>query len=318
MLKILANDGVHPTGIKLLEDAGHTVITEKIAQDDLPNQLPNFDVILVRSATKVRKDLIDQCPNLKLIGRGGVGLDNIDVDYAKSKGIHVINTPAASSRAVAELTFGHMLSLARFLHVSNRKMPVSGNSEFGKLKKSFAKGFQISGKKLGIIGFGRIGQETAKLGIGIGMHVLPVDPYIAKATLDLNFPNNPSQNLQMEIASVPMETMLAEADILSIHVPFAGGQPIIGAKEMDKMKEGVVIVNAARGGVVDEQALLTNLESGKIKAAALDVFVGEPVPNQALLDHPQISVSPHIGAATAEAQENIGIELASQITDLLG
>lgn len=313
MLKILANDGVHPTGVKILKEAGYTVETEKVAQEDLSKELPDYDVILVRSATKVRKDLIDLCPNLKIIGRGGVGLDNIDVEYAKSKGILVINTPAASSRAVAELTFGHMLSLARFIHLSNREMPLKGNSEFAKLKKSFADGFQVYGKTLGVIGFGRIGQETVRLGLGLGMKVLPVDPYIKSASIELDFPNDPSKKTILELASVPMDTMLHDADIITIHIPFTGGKAILGEEEINKMKQGVVLINTARGGVIDEAALLSNLESKKIRAAALDVFVGEPQPNQALLNHPRISVTPHIGAATEEAQENIGIELAEQI-----
>jgi len=316
MLKILANDGIHATGKKMLEDAGHTVVTEKVEQADLSAQLPNFDVILVRSATKVRQELIDQCPNLKLIGRGGVGMDNIDVDYARSKGIHVVNTPSASSRAVAELAFGHVLSLARSLHLSHQEMPNVGNTEFKKLKKKYAGGFQLNGKKLGVIGFGRIGQETAKIGVGLGMHVLPVDLYIDKATLELPIANT-GQTISVEVPSVPMDEMLAEADVISIHIPFGGGKAILGDEEMKKMKEGVVLVNTARGGVIDEAALQSHLENGKVRAAALDVFVGEPTPDGALITNDKISTSPHIGAATGEAQENIGIELAEQIMDLL-
>lgn len=316
MLNILANDGIHATGKQMLEQAGHTVNTNKIAQEDLPKELPNYDVVLVRSATKIRKELIDQCPNLKLIGRGGVGMDNIDVDYARSKGIHVVNTPAASSRAVAELAFGHILSIARSLHLSHKEMPVTGNTEFKVLKKKYAGGFQLNGKRLGVIGFGRIGQETAKMGVGLGMHVLPVDLYIDKATLELPIANT-GQMISVEVPSVPMDQMLAEADVISIHIPFGGGKAILGDEEMKKMKDGVVLVNTARGGVIDEAALKNHLENGKVGAAALDVFVGEPTPDGSLITHDKISTSPHIGAATGEAQENIGIELAEQIMDLL-
>lgn len=316
MLKILANDGVHLTGQQMLRDAGHTVITEKVAQEDLPKELPNYDIILVRSATKVRKELIDQCPNLKIIGRGGVGLDNIDVEYAKSKGIHVINTPAASSRAVAELVFGHILSLARSLHLSHQEMPAGGNTEFGKLKKKYAGGFQLNGKKLGVIGFGRIGQATAKIGIGMGMEVLPVDLYSDGATINLDIANT-GQTVPVELKTIPMDEMLAQADIISLHVPFAGGKAVLGDEEMQKMKDGVVLANAARGGVIDESALKAHLASGKIRGAGLDVFMGEPTPDGDLINHDKISVTPHIGAATAEAQENIGIELAEQILDLM-
>lgn len=316
MLKILANDGVHITGQKMLREAGHTVVTDKVAQEDLPKELPDYDVILVRSATKVRKELIDQCPNLKIIGRGGVGLDNIDVDYAKSKGIHVINTPAASSRAVAELSFAHMLSLARSLHLSHKEMPVIGNTEFGKLKKKYAGGFQLNGKKLGVIGFGRIGQATANIGVGMGMHVLPVDLYSDGATIELDIANT-GEKVLVELKTIPMEEMLSQADLISIHIPFGGGKAILGDEEMKMMKDGVVLVNTARGGVIDEAALKAHIASGKVRAAALDVFVGEPTPDIELIDNDQISTTPHIGAATAEAQENIGIELATQIMDLM-
>ncbi len=315
MLKILANDGVHITGQNILREAGHTVVTDKVAQDDLIRELPNYDVILVRSATKVRKELIDQCPNLKIIGRGGVGLDNIDVEYAKSKGIHVINTPAASSRAVAELSFAHMLSLARSLHLSHKEMPVIGNTEFGKLKKKYAGGFQLNGKKLGVIGFGRIGQATAQIGVGLGMHVLPVDLYMDSATIELDIANT-GQKISVELKTVPMSEMLAQADLISIHIPFGGGKAILGDEEMKQMKDGVVLVNTARGGVIDEAALKTHLDSGKVRGAALDVFMNEPTPDGALIENDKISTTPHIGAATIEAQENIGIELANQIIDL--
>lgn len=310
MKKILVNDGIHPDGQTMLEKAGYTVSTEKIAQEDLVQQLPNFDVIVVRSATKVRKELIDQCPNLKIIARGGVGLDNIDVDYAKSKGLEIINTPAASSESVAELVFAHFFTLSRFLHLANREMPTKGDSEFKKLKKSYSKGVQLRGKTLGIIGFGRIGQETAKVGLALGMNVLPVDPFVKEANIDIKLYSGSSISIKLEVGD--MEEMLKKADYISLHVPFLG-KAILGKAEFEMMKAGVILVNAARGGTVDEEALLEALNSGKVAAAGLDVFENEPTPRRALLDHSRVSLTPHIGASTNEAQRNIGLELANKI-----
>ncbi len=312
MIRILVNDGMHAAGQKVLEDAGCHVVTDKVAQENLATELKNYDVVLVRSATKIRKELIDQLPNLKMIGRGGVGMDNIDVDYARDKGIEVFNTPSASSKAVAELAFGHFFSLARFLHQSNRDMPAKGDSEFKNLKKSYSKGFQLRGRTLGIIGFGRIGQETARIGLALGMQVLPVDPYIESKTIEIPMFNEADGAFKVDVPTVPMDTMLGQADLISLHVP-SMGRPLLGEPEMAKMKEGVILANTARGGSIDEDALLAALESGKVGAAALDVFVNEPKPRQDLLNHPKISVSPHIGASTVEAQKNIGLELASNI-----
>lgn len=309
MAKILVNDGIHPTGEKMLKDAGHEVSTTNIPNEDLPSQLNAFDAICVRSATKVRQDLIDQCPNLKVIARGGVGLDNIDVAYAKSKGLEVYNTPAASSRSVAELAFSHLLNLSRSVHLSNREMPTQGNSSFKALKKSYSKGQEIENKTLGIIGFGRIGRELASIAFGAGMRILPVDHHLETAEI-LVGPK--SSGLLVNIDTVPLEEMLEKADYISLHVP-STDKPVLGEAEMAKMKEGVILINTARGGSIDEDALLANLESKKIKAAGLDVFVGEPSPRQELIDHAAISVTPHIGASTGEAQEKIGIELAEQL-----
>jgi D-3-phosphoglycerate dehydrogenase len=313
MAKILINDGIHPTGLQMLIDAGHDVQTDKIAQEDLMDKLPGFHAICVRSATKVRKDLIENCPQLKVIGRGGVGLDNIDVAFAREKGVQVVNTPAASSRSVAELVFGHLLSISRFLHNSNRDMPSKGNSEFGKLKKSYAKGIELEGKKMGIIGFGRIGQATARVALGMGMEVLAVDPYSEGAKI----PVGPiAYDYSIDIKTVSMEKMLAEADAISLHVP-SQEKPILGSREFDLMKEGVLIVNASRGGTIDETALLEAIESGKVLRAALDVFDNEPHPRQDLLSSEKISLTPHIGAATLAAQEKIGVELATQLISIL-
>ncbi len=314
MANILINDGLHPSGIKMLEDAGHTIQTEKIAQEDLLAQLPRFDGICVRSATKVRTDLIDACANLKFIGRGGVGLDNIDVDHARSKGVAVLNTPAASSRSVAELAFGHMLSLSRFVYQSNRQMPLEGNTNFGTLKKSFSKGVELEGKTLGIIGLGRIGQEAAKIGLGLGMNVVGVDPYI-KENVTVKCKIGTS-SVDVDIKSISMDEMLSQSDFITMHIPFTGAA-VLGPTEFAKMKKGTFLVDAARGGTIDEDALLAALEDGTVAAAGLDVFINEPSPRQDILSHPRISLTPHIGASTLEAQEKIGIELASKIIEVL-
>ncbi len=309
MKKVLANDGIHESGKKMLEEAGFSVDTDKIPQEELVNRLNEYDAICVRSATKVRQELLDVCPNLKVIARGGVGLDNIDVDYAKSIGKAVYNTPAASSRSVAELAFAHIFSVARFVYKSNRNMPQDGDSEFKNLKKSFSKGFELKGKKLGIIGFGRIGQETAKIACGLGMDVLAVDPFVKQTEITLNIQG---QDLNIPITTVSMESMLSNADIISLHIPSVG-KAVLGQAEFDLMKEGMILINCARGGTVDENALIEALNSGKVSAAGLDVFENEPTPRKDILEHPNVSLTPHIGASTGEAQENIGLELATQI-----
>lgn len=313
MAKILINDGIHPTGEKMLRDAGHEVITETIAQGDLMTELPSFDAICVRSATKVRTDLIDACPNLKAICRGGVGLDNIDVDHAKSKGVAVINTPAASSRSVAELALAHLFSIARSLYKSNKAMPTKGNSEFKALKKSYSKGFELYGRTLGVIGFGRIGQATAELALSIGMEVLPVDPYISEAELTIG---GKTHNAKVKLSTVPMDEMLSKADVVTLHIPFLG-KPVLSAAEFNKMKDGAILINASRGGTVDEDAMLAALDSGKLAAAGVDVFIGEPNPRQDILSHDSVSLTPHTGASTVEAQEKIGIELAEKLLAVL-
>ncbi|WP_236974344.1 D-2-hydroxyacid dehydrogenase [Membranihabitans maritimus] len=314
MIKILANDGIHADGKLLLEDAGYELHTEKIPQDELPSKLNEYDVIIVRSATKVRKDLIDQAPNLKIIARAGVGLDNIDVEYAQEKGIKVINTPAASSLSVAELVFAHIFSIARFLNNSHREMPVKGNTDFKKLKKAYSGGFELKGKTLGIVGLGRIGREAARIGLAMGMKVLAADPMVDEVDIEVKLFDTYGVTASAKIDTVSMKDLLKGSDIITLHVP--GGQgALIGKEELDQMKDGIVLVNAARGGVIDETVLLEGLESGKILAAGLDVFEGEPTPKQELLEHPRISVSPHIGASTNEAQANIGRELADKIIE---
>jgi len=314
MARILINDGMHASGIQKLRDAGHTVDTDNIPQAELMEKLPAYDAICVRSATKVRAELIDNCPNLKVIGRGGVGLDNIDVDYAKSKGIAVKNTPAASSRSVAELTMGHALTLARSVHLSNRQMPTGGNTEFKGLKKSYSKGFELEGKTMGIIGFGRIGQELAKIAFGMGMNVIAADmnQFTANITQKIG-----SQTVTNEVSTTSSEEVYKTADLISLHLPFTGA-PVLDAEAFAQMQDGVVILNAARGGTIDEASLLAAIESGKVSAAGLDVFENEPTPKQELLDHPKISCTPHIGASTTQAQEKIGLELADNIMEVLG
>jgi D-3-phosphoglycerate dehydrogenase / 2-oxoglutarate reductase len=313
--KILANDGIDDTGKALLEKAGFTVVTDKVAQEALAQELndKSFVALTVRSATKVRKEVIDACPNLKVIGRGGVGMDNIDVDYAKSKGIQVINTPAASSNSVAELVFAHLFGAVRFLYDSNRQMPAAGDSKFEELKKQYAKGSELLGKSIGIVGFGRIGQSVARIALGCGMRVLAFDPFVKEAKIKLEI--NGLQNATVDIKTCSMDELLAQSDFISMHVP---GGKVIGEAEIAKMKKGVILLNAARGGVIDEPALINGLNSGKIAHAGLDVFENEPKPSDALLKHPKISLTPHIGAATNEAQERIGIELAEKIIAALG
>ena len=313
MINILANDGISQAGVDNLKAKGFNIITEHVPQADLINTInaKNYEVILVRSATTVRKDLIDACPNLKIIGRGGVGMDNIDVDYAREKGINVINTPAASSASVAELVFAHLFSMIRFLSDSNRKMPIVGDTDFKELKKSYAKGQELAGQTLGIIGFGRIGQEVAKRAIGLGMNVMAHDTFIEEANITLNFFNDDKKSFTIETES--LKDVLSNSDFVTVHIPKIGNKAVIGAKEIGMMKTGAGIVNAARGGVIDETALMFALDKEKLAYAGLDVFENEPTPSIHLLMHNAISLTPHIGAATLEAQDRIGAELAEQI-----
>ena len=315
-MKVLANDGISQSGIDALEIANFEVITTKVAQEQLENYINenSVDVILVRSATTVRQDLIDACPSLKIIGRGGVGMDNIDVEYARNKGLHVINTPAASSSSVAELVFAHLFGCVRFLHDANRNMPLDGDSKFKVLKKNYAKGIELRGKTLGIIGFGRIGREVAKIALGIGMKVIASDKFVGKADIKVEFYNG--QFINVEIETEPMEDILKHSDFITLHVP-AQKEYVIGKKEIALMKNGSGIINAARGGVIDEVALIQALESGKIAFAGLDTFEEEPKPAVQVLMNGRVSLTPHIGAATNEAQDRIGTELASQIISIL-
>ena len=316
-MKILANDGVSQSGIDVLTEGGFEVITTNVAQEQLINYINEnkITVLLVRSATTARKDLIDSCPSLKIIARGGVGMDNIDVEYAREKGLSVINTPAASSSSVAELVFAHLFGGVRFLYDSNRNMPLEGESNFKDLKKAYAKGIELRGKTIGIIGFGRIGQEVAKIGLGLGMNVVAADKYMDSAEIEVSLFNGAS--LKVSIETISMESVLEQSDFISLHVP-AQKDYVIGSKEFGMMKDGSAVINAARGGVIDEVALVSALDSNKLAFACLDTFENEPKPEVKLLMHPKISLTPHIGAATLEAQDRIGEELGQQIISILG
>ena len=315
-MKVLANDGVSKSGIDALEAAGFEVLTTTVAQEQLVDYInkQHITVLLVRSATTVRKDLIDACPSLKIIGRGGVGMDNIDVTYAREKGLHVINTPAASSQSVAELVFAHLFTGVRFLHDSNRNMPLEGDTRFKELKKNYAKGIELRGKTLGIIGFGRIGREVAKIALGVGMKVIASDKFVGKADIKVDFYNGQFINVEIETESV--EDVLKHSDFVTLHVP-AQKEYVIDKKDIELMKDGAALINAARGGVVNEVALVEALNSRKLSFAGLDTFQDEPKPAVQILMNEYISLTPHIGAATNEAQDRIGTELAEQIKSLL-
>ncbi|MEO5777559.1 MAG: D-2-hydroxyacid dehydrogenase [Flavobacterium sp.] len=315
-MKVLANDGISKSGIKALEKGGFEVITTKVAQEQVANYINEhkISVIIVRSATKVRQDIIDNCPSLKIIGRGGVGMDNIDVEYARAKGLHVINTPASSSESVAELVFAHLFTGVRFLQDSNRNMPLEGDTNFDGLKKAYANGIELRGKTLGIIGFGRIGQAVAKMALGLGMRVIAADKFVDNAEVKVDFYNG--QFINVEFITEPMEDVFKHSDFITLHVPAQEGY-VIGKEEFAQMKDGVGIVNCARGGVIDEVALIEALDSEKVLFAGLDVFENEPTPEIQILMHPKISLTPHIGAATLEAQDRIGTELAEQVISLL-
>ena len=313
-MKVLANDGISQNAVDILNRNGFVLYLDKIEQNDLTDfiNLNKITVLLVRSATKVRKDIIDNCKSLKIIGRGGVGMDNIDVEYAKAKGILVINTPAASSNSVAELVFAHLFSGSRFLFDSNRNMPLEGEKKFKVLKKNYSNGIELRKKNLGIVGLGKIGREVARIGFGLGMNILGFDKFIEEKSIDINFNNENAYTFKINLIS--FDEILEKSDFLTLHVP-AQKNFLIGKEEFKKMKNGTSIINASRGGIIDEQELIKNLDNGKIKFAGLDTFENEPTPSLSILMHPKISLTPHIGAATSEAQNRIGEELAKQICD---
>jgi len=315
-MKILANDGISQSGIDALGKRGFEIITTKVAQNQLENYINEhtIDAILVKNATQVRQELIDACPSIKLIGVLGVGMDNIDAEYAEDQGLYVINAPEASASSVAELVFAHLFGLARFLHASNREMPLEGDSRFKELKKAYSQGIELKGKTIGIIGFGRIGQAVAKIGLGIGMNVIATDDIITNAPISVDFFNG--QKVTINIDTIPKDELLKEADFITLHVS-AQEDYVISKKEIEKMKDGVGIINTARGGILNEVDLVMAIESGKVQFAGLDVFETEPKPAVQLLMNPEISLTPNIGAGTKETQDRIGTELAKQIIKLL-
>lgn len=309
---VLANDGISEKGIQLLKEADITVLDARVSAEHLSNFINenNVDVLLVRSATQVRKNLIDECPNLKIIGRGGVGMDNIDVDYAIDKGIYIINTPKASCKSVAELVFAHFFSLTRFLHESNRLMPLEGDTKFNTLKKSFNNATELSGKTLGVIGMGNIGLEVIKIGISLGMSIVAYNRTPKTENVKISFFDG--QSLHFEIKSVNLDEVLKKSDFISINISNTE-EYFIDNEQIVMMKEGVFIANTARGGVLNEVALIDAIERGKVAGAALDVFENEPNPEIEILMNPALSLSPHIGGNTLEAQNRIAEELAEQI-----
>ncbi|MFP4528017.1 MAG: D-2-hydroxyacid dehydrogenase [Candidatus Kapaibacterium sp.] len=299
-MKVLVADGIHPKGAQMLKDAGLEVVEQKLSPEELMEQIKNYDAIIVRSATKVPKEVID-AGNLKCIARGGVGLDNIDTKYAAEKNIPVLNTPGASSISVAELAIAHMLASCRFLNRSNVEM-LEGKWP----KKDYKKGIELTGKTLGLLGIGNIGKETAKRAIGMGMKAIAFDPFVKEVDIDVEM--------------VDKDELLSRADFISLHMPFIKEQgPTLGQAEFAKMKDGVVLVNCARGGVVDEKALLEALNSGKVARAGVDVWENEPITDaqMELVRHDNVSVTPHIGASTQEAQERVGTEIAQKVIDCL-
>ena len=319
MIRILANDGIDAAGKKIFTDAGIEISTDKIPQDNLIQGLKNFDGILVRSATQVRKEHIDACGNLKLIGRAGVGMDNIDVAYAKDKGLHVVNTPEASSQSVAELVFANLFAMSRHLHDAARNMPSCDSREkFESLKKKYSTGTELRGKTLGLVGFGKIGQAVARMALGLGMKVMPFKLHAMDIQIEMDFfKTHNNTPLTITVKCVPFEELLRQSDFITMHVPFPkGSTPVIGAKELAMTKHGVMLVNTARGGVLSETALLDALNSNHVASAALDVFEGEPEIRKELREHPHVLLTPHIGGSTKEAQERIGIELATKVVQL--
>jgi D-3-phosphoglycerate dehydrogenase / 2-oxoglutarate reductase len=318
MIKILANDGIDAAGKKIFEAAGFSISTDKVPQEKLAEALLNFDGVLVRSATTVRKEVIDAVPNLKLIGRAGVGMDNIDVKYARDKGLAVINTPAASSQSVAELVFAHLFTGVRYLQDANRNMPSSDSKEtFEKLKKTYSAGIELKGKTLGIVGAGQIGKSVAAMAIGLGMNVVFHRLNNEDVVVDVDFhPALGQAKVSVTFKCVTFTKLLIQSDFITLHTPFPkGSAPIVARKEFDLMKAGVGIINTARGGIISEADLIEVLNNGKVAFAGIDVFEGEPLVNEALRKHPKVSLSPHIGGSTKEAQERIGIELAEKVVE---
>ncbi|CAA0184327.1 D-3-phosphoglycerate dehydrogenase [Tenacibaculum maritimum] len=314
-MKILANDGISQSGIDTLEKNGFEVRTTKVAQRQLENYINEhqIDAILVKNSTQIHQELIEACPSIKLIGCAGLHMDNIDAAYAHENGVLVINTPTATSNAVAELVFAHLFGMVRFLHQSNREMPLEGETRFNSLRKEFSKGIELRGKTLGILGLDATGKEVAKIALGIGMNVIATSDNLEKTTITIPFYNGQSVMINIDIK--PAEELFQHADFITIHK--YSSEYIIKEEEFRKMKDGVGIINTAQAGALDEVALVNAIETGKVRYAALDVFENEPTPEIQLLMNPEISMTPHIGSATMEAENRMGTELAQQIVKLL-
>lgn len=302
MYKILANDGIDKGAESKLNDLGYDVNTNHYDGEELSKKVKEVDCIIIRSATKIRKPLIDEAikgGRLKLIIRAGVGIDNIDHEYSNKQGIVVRNTPKSSSDAVAELAIGHMFALARHIYISNVTM------RNGQWNKKAYSGIELAGKTLGLVGFGRIAQSVAKKAIGLGMNIIYTDLF-------------GESNLIPECKFVSKNELLKQSDFLSLHIPFTKELgPYLGKEEFDLMKDGMYIIQTSRGGVVNENELLKALDCGKVKKAALDVFENEPTKNELIYRHESISLTPHIGASTKEAQARIGLETIEVILEYL-
>lgn len=315
-MKILANDGLSDTAVQMLTEAGFSVETTKVAQNQLANYINKngIKVILVRSASKVTKEIIEACPTLLLIGRAGIGLDNIDTAFAKEKNIPVINTPKASTQSVAELVIGHLFAGVRHLPESNRHMPLEGDTRFNELKKAYSKGIELKGKTLGIIGFGMIGQRVAELAIALGMRVVASDIAPKEVKLQLEFFNG--KTIDFDIVTTSFQEVLTQSDFITLHTPSQKGY-LLAEQEFAQMKKGVGIINTARGNLINEVDLTQAIDDEIVSFAGLDVFLNEPQPSVQVLMNPQISLTPHIGAGTTEAQDRVGIELAQQVIEIL-
>ncbi|WP_417799713.1 D-2-hydroxyacid dehydrogenase [Tenacibaculum sp.] len=315
-MKILVNDGISTSGKQALENKGFEVLITKVAQEQLENYINDhaIDAIVVGNTTQVQQELIDACPSIKLIAYLGTEMDNIDVDYAINNGVHVVNSEEASATSIAELVFAHLFGMVRFLHQSNREMPLEGDMRFNALKKQYSQGTELRGKTLGIIGFDSVGQEVAKTALALGMEVITTDAEIDNATITIPFFDGQSVDFFIETETI--DNVLSKSDFITLHLP-AQEEYIIDASLFDKMKTGVGIINTSHGSVLNEVALIKAIESGKVKYAGLDVFENQPRPEIQLLMNPEISMTPHIGASTIETQERAGIELANKIIELL-
>ncbi len=302
MAKVLVCDKVAPEAIAGIEALGHEVLYKTgMSEDELIQIVPDYNAMIVRSATKVTEKIIDAATNMKVIIRGGVGIDNIKHEYGRSKGIQTRNTPAASSPSVAELALAHMFSVYRNIASATWRMR---NGEAFKVVKKESQGLELAGKTLGIIGIGRIGKELAKRAVALGMTVIAYDSVVDDSGI-------------ADVKMVPFDELLSTCDFVSLHIP-AGDKPVIGREEFAKMKDGAVLINAARGGTVDEDALIEALDSGKLRGAGVDVYVGEPNPKPELINHPKTSVTPHLGASSKEAQRRIGEEIAKILKEVFG